>query len=248
MLSGLNPTMRTNANLIPQGIVSSAQAPYSPLNHPELSRWYDDAEGVRDNAGIVYQQDDNSLLLGHATQSAESERPLTGIEIINGLNAMTPDGVDDNLDTGYHPDGAAKTIILTHEYHSDVTTRLMLGCNDGNSRRMYIGTIGTKYIFGVGNGYEDPEVSFSIGSINTVVLRLDGSEWKGYVNGQLLFTKSYIFVGTSTTPLKKYGFSSAKYKAPVMASVIVEKYMTDAEINQEAGRQAARWGSVWADL
>lgn len=75
-------------------------AEFSPLDIPNLLAWYDatDAGSIISSGGLVSQWSDKSGNANHITQGTGSDQPTTGVELINGLNAIGFDGTDDFLD------------------------------------------------------------------------------------------------------------------------------------------------------
>ncbi len=79
---------------------AGAAAPYSPIQMPGLSVWYDagDAGTITDaGGGAVSQWDDKSGNTEHLLQGTNNFRPLTGVATQNGINGLRFDGTDDRM-------------------------------------------------------------------------------------------------------------------------------------------------------
>lgn len=76
--------------------VRSAVSGYSPLGDATLGLWLDasKASSITHVAGAVSQWSDLSGNARHAVQATSGAKPTTGIEQINGLNALSFDGGD----------------------------------------------------------------------------------------------------------------------------------------------------------
>lgn len=78
--------------------INASQA-FSPNKIDGLSLWLDasDVGTIIEVGGFVSQWSDKSGNGNHATQTTGSQQPATGANTINGLNAITYDGMNDAL-------------------------------------------------------------------------------------------------------------------------------------------------------
>jgi hypothetical protein len=79
----------------------SNQASFSPSSISGLQAWFDanDESTITESANAVSQWDDKSGNANHAVQATGIKQPITNSVTINGLNAISFDGVNDTLKT-----------------------------------------------------------------------------------------------------------------------------------------------------
>jgi hypothetical protein len=157
---------------------------------PQLAAWWDaaDANSIVSSAGKVSRWSDKSGNGYHATQATGALQPDTGLNTINGKNAIAWGGFADQrrLDTNLPGNPSRETIFAVFVDRTNIGyPNTLLGPDTAGGRNYRIEWDGTQLLlsdvtFGIGAG----TLSTSYGTPNLgVVQRVDGGLWSIRLNG-----------------------------------------------------------------
>jgi hypothetical protein len=110
----------------------------SPLQLPVLRAWWDaaDTSSITSSAGLTSQINDKSPLGNHLI-AAFAGRPTTGVDTVNGLNALLFDGVANLMNVtalSSEPTvGAVRTVFMVVRPNTTSGYRTIIGGNGSNS-------------------------------------------------------------------------------------------------------------------
>lgn len=235
-------------------------AGWSPTDEASLIAWYDatDAATITEIAGAVSQWNDKSGNDYHLTQSLADRRPVISAAAINGQNALsfvgdqTPSTNNDAIGRDNTPFPSSFQIVYAIQAATfPDRTWLRLG---GTSRYLGAGLAGhilRSGMFGTGNDEEWLATDQPAGLyIIRIVFDLVAGHHKGYLNGELKYTKAggyetAINTGSDSLAIGAAAFSSAESPfTGLFADLEIYSDITDTVGQKAEGRLAHLLGKA----
>lgn len=160
-----------------RGLLSSPAAAGPTPPQGNLVQWWSADSGAYNDAGVtlatngqtVQQWDDRTASDSNASQATAGSRPTFNTSVINGLPALTGDGVD-NFDTISNQVNLGNAYSLFIAFRWEGNAGVLLGNNEG-------GAIGTGYAFYVDGTTLYHNINISAGYFATASHSMANPSW-----------------------------------------------------------------------
>jgi len=249
MMTGKRITNGLTVAVVAMGMMVGAAgaAPWTPAEITTAA-WFDAADSgtITESGGAVSQWDDKSGNDKHATQGVGSEQPTTGANTINGLNALTFDGVNDTLaipSLGM-TDGACIFYVFSPTNDPYYT---VVGTSDGTDGREhdkiwtgnYPKTFRTVRINNTGTGSSFPEDGLGMITKNA---QTSGPNYDIFLDGEHLVAHTAAFTFSDNIDIIGSDGGAAVFTGDIAEIVVVNEYMSDPDRQEVEGYLAWKWG------
>lgn len=205
-------------------------------NNSPISTWYD-----------INTQSSNKF---NATQTVDNSKPIYLSKGMNGLPAVSFDGVDDNFDLGGVIPGFESYTAFIVEARSSATSGPMLSASFGAT----LGYDGTDTITIHHSNGGDDWAPYSIAAYNSPISRITSysifptSSSEGtasvYMNGVLLGSNTRYLQGPNTAYKIGVGYTDKYYQGVISEMIIFNRALKNEERQAIEKYLSKKWGII----
>jgi hypothetical protein len=224
---------------------------FLPTDLAGLQIWLDasDETTIFDTAGSVYRWEDKSGNDYHATQATGANQPSTGDDVINSLNVLTYPTrgeylLANDLTSVFDDTNSYTTFVVSYNNSTSGTHYNYRASNSSGQIRHYTGKSNTSFVMQVGNSTTPTNVATTGDDSTHIFLANRGAQADFYIDGGA--SEGSTTLGSSfTTSEVRIGSNADLLMAETL---IFNRALTVAEMNQVGNYLADKWGLTWTDI